>query len=76
MRPSVNDIIDDYVVDHFGDFMIESIDRMLDFSDMSFPQKLAVVEGAIALGNWTNSPRQQETLRDIRSTMIEEYEGD
>ena len=76
MRPSLNDVVDDYVVDYFGDFVIESIDRMLKFSDYSFQQKLAVVEGAIALGNWTNSPRQQEVLREIRSTMIEEYEND
>jgi hypothetical protein len=76
MRPSLNDVVDDYVVDYFGDFIIESIDRMLNFSDYSFQQKLAVVEGAIALGNWTNSPRQQEALREIRSTMIEEYEND
>lgn len=76
MRPSLNDVIDDYVIDYFGDFIIESIDRMQNYSDMTFHQQLAVVEGAIALGNWTNSPRQQEVLREIRSAMIEDYEND
>ena len=76
MRQRLNDVIDDFITDNLGEFILESINYMLTTNDMTFMQKLAVVEGAIALGAWTNSPQQQEELRAIRSIMIRDYDGD
>lgn len=76
MRQRLNDVIDDFITDNLGEFILESINYMLTTNDMTFMQKLAIVEGAIALGAWTNSPQQQEELRAIRSIMIRDYDGD
>ena len=76
MRQRLNDVIEDFITDNLGEFILDSINYMLTTNDMTFMQKLAVVEGAIALGAWTNSPQQQEELRAIRSIMIRDYDGD
>lgn len=76
MRQNLNDVIEDFIIDNLGEFILDSINYMLTTDNMTFMQKLAVVEGAIALGAWTNSPKQQEELRAIRSIMIRDYDGD
>lgn len=59
---------------YLGAFILESIEDMLAFSDMSEIQKLAVIDGAIALGAWQSTQDELEQLRDLRASFVEGLE--
>jgi hypothetical protein len=76
MRQRLSDVTDDLVMGGLGDLILESIDYMLEHSNLTFMQKLSVIEGAIAFGSWGNSSKSQEELREIRNGLIKEYDYD
>ena len=76
MREKLNELIYYHITDNLGDYIVESVWDMVKWSDFTFMQKLAVIDGAIALGAWQNTPSQMKALRDIRSAVIEDNEND
>ena len=73
---SMSELLDEFITENLGEFIIDSIERMIEYSDMTPFQQLCVIDGAIALGVWTNCPRQMEELRAIRSEFIQEHDYD
>lgn len=56
---------------YLGAFILESIEDMMDFSDMSEIQQLAVIDGAIAFGAWQSTPEELAQLRQWRAELVE-----
>lgn len=73
---SMSELLNEFITENLGEFIIDSIERMIEYSDMTPFQQLCVIDGAIALGVWANSPRQMEELRAIRSEFIQEHDYD
>ena len=76
MSQNLNELFEEYISEHMGDYIIESIERMIEWSDMSPIQQLCVIDGAIAFGAWQCCPRQMRELREIRSAFIEDNDSD
>ena len=64
---AMNEIVHTYL----GSFILESIQDMMDFSDMPEIQQLAVIDGAIALGAWQSTPDELAQLREWRKDILE-----
>lgn len=61
----------DIIIENFGKLVNQQIADMMDFSDMTHVQQLAVIDGAIALGAWVSAPADLEQLRQWRSELVE-----
>lgn len=68
---AILEAIDDAVSMNLGGLINDSLEDMMDFSDMTELQQLAVIDGAIALGYWCSNPAEMEQLRRWRSEILE-----
>lgn len=72
----IAEAVDTILVEHFGSLVNDQIADMMDFSDMTDVQQLAVIDGAIALGAWVSAPNDIEQLRQWRAELVERMDAD
>lgn len=62
--------VDELLTDHLGTLVVDSVFYMLEVSDMTYMQKLSVIDGAIAFGKWQMTQSDLRELLAIRSEFV------